>query len=754
LVEDQVARLRKAVRRIAAGPAGKQLFVGRYTSATLGRGALPTSASDKRLSEVAREVRSIVSEYDAMQRSSDVDLSQFSDPRQGEMLTRWDMIAHPPDLMVTHYSMLNAMLMRDLEEPIFAATRDWLAGDERNVFSLVVDELHLYRGTQGSEMAMNVRNLLNRFGLEPDSPQMRCIATSASLTDDERGLGYLEQFFGVDRSSFFVTAGQPRQLDASLPISRARVLELPAMASEERQAHAFELELPAAAALACRSNGTFRATALPAVAERLFDELDEDGAALEAALRALSELPAGDRSVPLRAHMFVRTLRGVWACTNPSCDQVDREEPLGIGRLFSIPASTCRCGGRVLELLYCFECGDISLGGYVAGHLDEATFLTSAPTEVPLERAAPIFMRSHQHYRPEGTVTYTATGLQELALRLIGRTPPAIAELGPGIGPTEMPPACSPPTSSPRAVCQPTTPSSRCAAPAAGSTGTRSDDRCSWSTSPTPTPGLDTVLDDGGRLHRRLPRRGSPDRRPLPPRPEPHRPGRPRLADAPPRLGRTDGDRPRRRTVATPPLAQRRLHRSTPPPLTSRSTAKTRRAGQFPVGLVPAGGTVPTTNPTALSIASGPRARRSEDGGEVEGQPDRDRGGDDRDDHVARRRPELAAQLRELTAKVSELAPHLTAQLGHLASKLDGEVLEILLRRDVGAGHGWELFEKCGGERFAPCILHHPIERKSVASGCHVDPSRSGQVGRSGPSLRSVSDSVRRGCGDDRGLDR
>jgi DEAD/DEAH box helicase domain-containing protein len=399
LVEDQVARLRKAVRRIAAEPAGKQLYVGRYTSATLGRGALPTSAGDKRVSEVARELHSIVSEYDAMQRSSDVDLSQFSDPRQGEMLTRWDMIAHPPDLMVTNYSMLNAMLMRDLEEPIFAATRDWLAGDERNVFSLVVDELHLYRGTQGSEVAMIVRNLLNRFGLEPDSPQLRCIATSASLSDDERGLGYLEQFFGVDRSSFFVTAGQPRRLDASLPISRARVLELSTMAAEERQAHAFELELPAAAALACRSDGTFRATALPAVAERLFDEPDEDGAALEAALRALSELPAGDRSVPLRAHMFVRTLRGVWACTNPSCDQVDREEPLGIGRLFSIPASTCRCGGRVLELLYCFECGDISLGGYVAGHLDEATFLTSAPTEVPLERAAPIFMRAHQHYR-------------------------------------------------------------------------------------------------------------------------------------------------------------------------------------------------------------------------------------------------------------------------------------------------------------------------------------------------------------------
>ena len=67
---------------------------------------------------------------------------------------------------------------------MFDATRSWLASDERHMLSLVIDELHLYRGTQGSEVAMIVRNLLGRLGLEPDSPQLRCLATSASLTDD------------------------------------------------------------------------------------------------------------------------------------------------------------------------------------------------------------------------------------------------------------------------------------------------------------------------------------------------------------------------------------------------------------------------------------------------------------------------------------------------------------------------------------------------------------------------------------------
>ena len=73
---------------------------------------------------------------------------------------RWDMVETPPDILVTNYSMLNAMLMRDHEEAVFEKTRAWLDASTTNVFTLVVDELHLYRGTQGSEVAMVVRNLL------------------------------------------------------------------------------------------------------------------------------------------------------------------------------------------------------------------------------------------------------------------------------------------------------------------------------------------------------------------------------------------------------------------------------------------------------------------------------------------------------------------------------------------------------------------------------------------------------------------
>ena len=114
----------------------------------------------------------------------------------------------PPDILVTNFSMLSVMLMRDADSPLFQTTRDWLEADPwrkdgkgqpQNVFHLVVDELHLYRGTAGTEVAYLVRLLLHRLGLTPDSPQLRILASSASLTEgDPDSSRFVREFFGRD----------------------------------------------------------------------------------------------------------------------------------------------------------------------------------------------------------------------------------------------------------------------------------------------------------------------------------------------------------------------------------------------------------------------------------------------------------------------------------------------------------------------------------------------------------------------------
>ncbi len=68
-----------------------------------------------------------------------------------------------PDLLITNYSMLEYMLLRPIERPIFAQTREWLAADTRNQFLLVLDEAHMYRGVGGAEVGLLIRRLLSRW---------------------------------------------------------------------------------------------------------------------------------------------------------------------------------------------------------------------------------------------------------------------------------------------------------------------------------------------------------------------------------------------------------------------------------------------------------------------------------------------------------------------------------------------------------------------------------------------------------------
>ena len=408
LVEDQIARLRRAVRALRALPAGPRLWFGRYTGITLGGQEPPYgSGARRRVEEVAAELRAMVTEVDQLELHDEELRAQFPDPREGELLTRWDMIQAPPDILVTNYSMLNAMLMRDIEEPLFDQTRAWLAASEQHVLTLVVDELHLYRGTQGAEVAMIVRNLLHRLGLGPGSEQLRCIGTSASLDPEKGGLGYLEGFFGVDGRTFQpVVSGHPRQPRSTLALDRGEVLAV-AGAPDDRRAQllrdlAARMELAEAVASGCADEGGFRPTPLPALAKRLFAE-EDDGQALAAVLEALAVQDADPSRISFRVHMFARAIRGMWACSNPDCTEV----PAGdrgarrIGRLFAVPAHTCGCGGRVLEFLYCYECGEPSLGGYVAGRSDPASqqyFLSPNPVSVTTAKPEPVFRRAYGEY--------------------------------------------------------------------------------------------------------------------------------------------------------------------------------------------------------------------------------------------------------------------------------------------------------------------------------------------------------------------
>ena len=157
--------------------------------------------------DLQREIRRAAGLAEDQQMGLDADQDQldrafaFPSVDGGELLTRWDMQDTPPDILVTNISMLNAMLSRRTEAGMLEATREWLESDPANRFTLVIDELHLQRGSEGTEFIYLLRLLIARLGLDDPQrhDQLRILASSASLPVEgeqaESSLDYLYDAF-------------------------------------------------------------------------------------------------------------------------------------------------------------------------------------------------------------------------------------------------------------------------------------------------------------------------------------------------------------------------------------------------------------------------------------------------------------------------------------------------------------------------------------------------------------------------------
>lgn len=109
-------------------------------------------------------------------------------PGVGELLYREEMRNTPPNVLLTNFSMLEYLLLRPNDSPLF---------DGKNAETwtyLVLDEAHQYRGAMGIEMAMLIRRLKQRLKEEGCSTKLRCIATSASLVNGDEDIPAVAQF--------------------------------------------------------------------------------------------------------------------------------------------------------------------------------------------------------------------------------------------------------------------------------------------------------------------------------------------------------------------------------------------------------------------------------------------------------------------------------------------------------------------------------------------------------------------------------
>jgi len=381
LVEDQLVRLRVALDSPAARAwfdehrPGHHFYFGRYT----GRTPVPGSRESASAERVSR-LRSLMKESDRRHQQllrriadgaiTDADARYFLPALDGaEMRSRWDMQHRAPDIFITNYSMLSIALSRADERGIIDQTRRWLWGGDGRRFTLVVDELHMYRGTAGTEVAYLLRRLFHALGLDQDPDRLRVIGTSASVIDDDEGRQFLREMFGRPPARLFDFVRSSTEVPPGADDLQRWAAALAGETASSAGGLPSDDDVVSALTKALTTDGQVRPARVSAVAERLFPQTAEDRR--HRAIEGLVEYVAQKDQPPVRfrAHYFARTLQGLWACARPDCpevDNADRAPGRRIGKIYSAARLTCECGSRVLELLYCQSCGENMLGGYVA----------------------------------------------------------------------------------------------------------------------------------------------------------------------------------------------------------------------------------------------------------------------------------------------------------------------------------------------------------------------------------------------------
>lgn len=281
LVEDQLTRLRMTldnddIRKFCDDKLnGNRLFFGRYNSTTPVSGSLSKRndndeivRNESKWNQLATELSNIQKTYDEIeeyliseegQKLSDKEKLELKTNFQrldgAEMRSRFDMHQTPPDILITNFSMLSIVLMRSIESGMLDETKKWLEcttdwdlknlneaqraiEKEGRIFHIVIDELHLYRGTPGTEISYLLRLLYSRLGLDPSSSKVRFLASSASLDGQEGSQEYedsqsfLKGFFGINKEMKVIDGSYKLPKEIKEPIEPSNYIKLAELASE------------------------------------------------------------------------------------------------------------------------------------------------------------------------------------------------------------------------------------------------------------------------------------------------------------------------------------------------------------------------------------------------------------------------------------------------------------------------------------------------------------------------------------------
>ncbi len=307
-----------------------------------------------------------------------------------ELLSRAEMRATPPHLLLTNYAMLEYLLLRPSDIDLFEGAY----GGHWSFIAL--DEAHVYDGAKAAELAMLLRRLRDRVaGGRP----LRCVATSATVGDDPRAVTeFAHRLFDAD---FDWVRDNPARQDLVRatrrdmpegpfwgplsPADYSRIADAEDPAAELlrlSRAHAGAVHGHAATMLAherriagLRGLLAARPRMFNGLAAELFGPEDNPGRALAALVTAGSRVRdgAGSPVLSARYHLFARASEGAYMCLSKAGPHVSLAR-----------RETCAaCSAAMFEFGACKRCGAVYLSGSVRPGPGGLVF---GPRQRPTER--------------------------------------------------------------------------------------------------------------------------------------------------------------------------------------------------------------------------------------------------------------------------------------------------------------------------------------------------------------------------------
>lgn len=426
LVSDQMGRLRKMIgngkngfhdiiHKIAPGSRVPQF--GMYTGRTPYPGENNYDENVKYAETIRKDILTQSEEVQDKLRElgkypSKADLESFADrledqgailtdPNDAELVTRYEMQMFCPDILITNYSMLEYMLMRPIEKPIWQSTRNWLDSSDDNKLLFIIDEAHMYRGSAGGEVALLIRRVLHKLGIGRDRVQF--ILTSASVPSDDTPIYKFACELSAQNekaNNFKIIRGKEEPIEFTASEINARDLldfDIDALQGDwdtKKEAIAdfarrieFDMDCdlddeksvevwlykclfntnPMRRIMqATRGNAmSFNQLALKAFPNEEA-EIAQKAASVFLAIAPLAKNANNQVLYPARLHMMFRGLQGIYACSNPMCKYKNHDGSLGLGKVYlNKPGTRCECGGMIYELLNERSCGALFLRGYM-----------------------------------------------------------------------------------------------------------------------------------------------------------------------------------------------------------------------------------------------------------------------------------------------------------------------------------------------------------------------------------------------------